>query len=302
MYITITFNPSLDYIVFVDGFESGKLNRAREEHIIPGGKGLNVSMVLRSLGKKTKAFAFTGGITGDALKSMVKERGIDFVPIPAAFGETRINVKLKSGAETEINGKGPDISDEDLEKLMTLLEAELHEGDTLILSGSVPSSLPKTVYRDLAQLAGRKKARAVVDAEGDLLLSSLSAKPFLIKPNRDELEAISGISHMTAEDIKEHAKKLRMLGAENVLVSLEGDGALLAASDGNVYSFPAPQGTVVNSVGAGDSMVAGFLSSLEDTGCFETALKHAIAAGSAAAFAGRLADRDLISAVQRNSN
>ena len=294
MYITVTFNPSIDYIVFVNDFRAGKLNRAKAEHTVPGGKGLNVSMVLRNLGKQTKAFAFTGGILGDALTEMVKKEGIDFVSIPASSGETRINVKLKSGEETEINGKGPSIGKEELERLISLLGEELQEGDTLILSGSVPSTLPKTVYRDLAAMAREKGARSVVDAEGELLISALSANPFLIKPNRDELEAISGISPMTAEDIKEYAKKLRAMGAENVLVSLGGEGALLASSDGNVYFHPAPKGHVINSVGAGDSMVAGFLSSLADTGCFETALKYAVAAGSAAAFSGKLADRALL--------
>ncbi|MDD7536972.1 MAG: hexose kinase, partial [Bullifex sp.] len=214
MYITVTFNPSIDYIVFVNDFRAGKLNRAKAEHAVPGGKGLNVSMVLRNLGKQTKAFAFTGGILGDALTEMVKKEGIDFVSIPASSGETRINVKLKSGEETEINGRGPSIGKEELERLTSILKDELREGDTLILSGSVPSTLPRTVYRDLAAMAREKGARAVVDAEGELLTSALSSNPFLIKPNRDELEAISGISPMTAEDIKEYAKKLRAMGAE----------------------------------------------------------------------------------------
>lgn len=292
MYITVTFNPSLDYIISVDSFKYAGLNRATEEHVVPGGKGINVSIVLSNLGKPTKAFGFTGGFTGEALKGMVKERGVDFVSIPVSFGETRINVKLKSGEETEINGKGPALGLNDLEKLEELLSSTLQEGDVLILSGNVPSSLPKSTYRNLVALASQKGAKAVVDAEGELLLSTLDQKPFLIKPNKEELSALFQIEIRNKEEALPYARELQKLGARNVLVSLGSEGALLLTEAGSLHSSPAPTGVVKNSVGAGDSMVAGFLAGLEETHDYQMALKTAVAAGSATAFSGMLTTRE----------
>lgn len=292
MYYTVTFNPSLDYIIFVDSFEYGTLNRAREEYIVPGGKGINVSIVLKNLGKDTKAFAFTAGYTGDMLKYMVADKGIELISIPVNNGQTRINVKLKSGKETEINGKGPALTNEDLNKLKDMLYTFLTKEDFLILSGNASASLSKDVYRELLEIANKVGAKCIVDAECELLTRTLSLKPFLIKPNKEELAMIFKTEIQSNEDVIKYARKLKELGAKNVLVSLGEDGAILIADDNKTYIHNAPSGIVKNSVGSGDSMVAGFLSGYEESNDYHLALLHGIAAGSATAFSGTLTDKE----------
>lgn len=292
MYYTVTFNPSLDYIIFVDDFEYASLNRSKEEYLVPGGKGINVSIVLKNLGKDTKAFAFTAGYTGDMLKPMVADKGVELISIPVNNGQTRINVKLKSGKETEINGKGPSITEADLNKLYLMIEEKLTKDDYLILSGNVSASLSKDVYRDLIEIANKVNAKCIVDAEGELLTRSLPLKPFLIKPNKEELAMIFKTEIKSNEDVIKYARKLKEMGAKNVLVSLGKDGAILIADDNKTYVHKAPNGMVKNSVGAGDSMVAGFLSSYEESNDYHLALLHGIAAGSATAFSGTLTTKD----------
>ena len=294
MYYTVTFNPSLDYIIFVDNFKYSSLNRSKEEYIVPGGKGINVSIVLKNLGKDTKAFAFTAGYTGDMLKLMVADKGIELISIPVDNGQTRINVKLKSGKESEINGKGPNITKAELNKLYLIIDEKLTKDDYLILSGNVSSSLPKDVYRKLLAIANKHSARCVIDAEGELLTQALPLKPFLIKPNKEEIAMIFNTEIKSNDDVIKYAKKLQEMGAENVLISLGGEGAVLLSDDNKVYISPAPKGNVKNSVGAGDSMVAGFLCSLDDTHDYNYALLCGIAAGSATAFSGFLATNEKI--------
>lgn len=297
MYYTVTFNPSLDYIIFVDSFKYGSLNRAREEYIVPGGKGINVSIVLKNLGKETKAFAFTAGETGNTFKEMVKQYGVELISIPVDNGSTRINVKLKSGKETEINGKGPALTKEDLNKLKDMLYTLLTKEDFLILSGNVPSSLGNNVYKELIEIANKAGAKCVVDAEGELLTQTLSLKPFLIKPNKAELSMIFNKKINSNEDVIYYSRKLQAMGAENVLVSLGEEGAILVTLEGNTYFHSAPKGVVKNSVGSGDSMVAGFLSSYAESNDYHLALLHGIAAGSATAFSGTLTDKEKQSAL-----
>lgn len=292
MYYTVTFNPSLDYIIFVDSFKYSSLNRAREEYIVPGGKGINVSIVLKNLGKETKAFAFTAGYTGNTLKEMVKQYGVELISIPVNNGSTRINVKLKSGEETEINGKGPALTKEDLNKLKDILYTSLTKEDFLILSGNAPSSLGNNVYKELIEIANKAGAKCVVDAEGELLTQTLSLKPFLIKPNKAELSMIFNKDINSKEDVIYYSRKLQEMGAENVLVSLGEEGALLVTLDGKTYFHSAPKGIVKNSVGAGDSMVAGFLCAFDDTHDYYYSLLNSIAAGSATAFSGFLATKE----------
>jgi 1-phosphofructokinase len=293
MIATVTFNPSLDYIVSVPSFRTGTLNRTTDEAVYPGGKGINVSIILHHLGVETKAYGFLGGYLGSVLEKMLEDYGIenDFITVPD--GMTRINVKLKSEKETEINGRGPLIGEKELQALYVRL-SKLHEGDTLVLSGSIPAGMKPTTYADIMQLLEKNEIKIVVDATGDLLTHSLSHHPFLIKPNRDELGDIFSREITTDEQVRHYAKTLQKYGASNVLVSLGKDGALLVDEDGMCHERKAPQGTVVNSVGAGDSMVAGFLAGFMTTGQYDKALDMGIAAGSASAFSGKLATKQEI--------
>lgn len=223
---------------------------------------------------------------------MVKQYGVELISIPVDNGSTRINVKLKSGKETEINGKGPALTKEDLNKLKDMLYTLLTKEDFLILSGNVPSSLGNNVYKELIEIANKAGAKCVVDAEGELLTQTLSLKPFLIKPNKAELSMIFNKDINRKEDVIYYAKKLQEIGAENVLVSLGEEGAILVTLEGNTYFHSAPKGIVKNSVGAGDSMVAGFLCSLDDTHDYYYSLLNGIVAGSATAFSGTLTDKE----------
>lgn len=290
MIYTVTFNPALDYVVRMDELALGQVNRTVSEDVQLGGKGVNVSWVLRELGHENVALGFVAGFTGKAIEDGLAAKGVatDFIHLPA--GLTRINVKLKAGEETEINGKGPDISAEALEELYHKLDA-LSEGDVLVLAGSIPASLPSDVYESiLARLEG-KKVLCAVDATRDLLVNVLKYRPFVIKPNNHELGEIFGRTLTTDEEIRECAAKLQEQGARNVLVSMAGDGAMLLDENGVCHRLAAHKGKVKNSVGAGDSMVAGFLAGYLDSGDYEQALRVGSAAGSATAFSDVLATR-----------
>ena len=288
MIYTVTCNPSLDYIVTVKDFEPGRTNRTESERILPGGKGINVSIMLRNLGIESTALGFTAGFTGAQIQSRIEQMGIRTEFIEAAEGFSRINLKIKNMEGTEINGRGPQIGEEKLQKLMGLLR-KLGSGDYLVLAGSIPSSLPDTMYRDIVRELKPRGVRVIVDAEKDLLMNVLEYQPFLIKPNNHELGEIFGTTLMTREEAVPYARELRRRGAENVLVSMAGEGAVLAAADGKVYSAPAPRGTLINGVGAGDSMVAGFLAGWMEKKDCRHAFLMGLAAGSASAFSEDLA-------------
>lgn len=292
MVYTVTFNPAVDYIVHTKQLTPGATNRSDSEEIYFGGKGINVSIVLSELGMKSKALGFVAGFTGEAIEKGVAEKGIDADFVHLTEGFSRINVKIKSGEETELNGQGPKIPDEAVEKLFTKLD-ELKDGDTLVLAGSIPSSLPSDIYeRILARLDGRN-IRTVVDATKDLLVKVLKYKPFLIKPNNFELGEIFGVELRNTDEIIEYAGKLREMGARNVLISMAGDGAVLLDETGKTHVCGVCRGTVKNSVGAGDSMVAGFIAGCEKVG-YEYALKLGTAAGGATAFSEGLATKEKI--------
>lgn len=288
MIYTVTFSPSLDYIIQVDGFESGKLNRTKNELIYPGGKGINVSIVLNNLGNESTALGFVAGFTGQQIEKMLSEQGIatDFIEVKNGF--SRINVKMKSDDETEINGQGPMIGTEEIEWLYEKLMM-LKKEDILVLAGNIPSSMPVSIYMDIMKRLKDKGMRIVVDATKDLLVNVLELHPFLIKPNHHELGDIFGVSLSEKNDVVFYAKELQKMGATNVLVSMAGDGAVFVGENGVVYMSEAPNGTVVNSVGAGDSMVAGFLSGYLESDDFEYAFKKGVCAGSVSAFSAELA-------------
>lgn len=296
MIYTVTFNPSLDYIVSVEDFKLGLTNRTSSELILPGGKGINVSIVLENLGIDSIALGFVAGFTGTEIVRELKMRGINADFIPIEEGMSRINLKLKSIDGTEINGCGPDIGPEKVERLMARLEL-LGEGDVLVLAGSIPSSMPDDIYRKImANLEGRG-VHIVVDATQDLLLNVLEYHPFLIKPNNHELGEIFDVELKTRADVVPYAKKLQEKGAKNVLVSMAGEGAVLITEDGAVYDAPAPKGTLVNAVGAGDSMVAGFMAGWMKSHEYEYAFHMGLSAGSASAFSENLATKEEIEAV-----
>ena len=300
MIATVTFNPSLDYIVRVDDMRLGAINRSTYEQVLPGGKGVNVSIVLGNLGHRSRALGFVAGFTGDELCRRCAEAGVEADFIRVAEGMTRINVKVKSAEETELNGMGPRIAAQDVEVLLTKLDA-LGDGDTLVISGSVPAALPHDMYeRIMARLAGRGVC-VVVDAERDLLTRVLPYRPFLVKPNNHELGDIFGVTLRTRDEVVPFARRLQEMGAANVLVSMAGEGGVLVAETGEVFQSPAARGTVVNSVGAGDSSVAGFLAGLMETGGYEDAFRMALAAGSASAFSDHLATRPEVEALLASS-
>lgn len=288
MIYTVTFNPAIDYVVKVNDFQTGIVNRVHQESIFFGGKGINVSVVLKELGLSSVALGFTAGFTGAAIEDGVEAQGIKSDFIRLSKGMSRINVKMKSQNETEINGQGPDISEEAINQLFEKLDA-LTEGDVLILAGSIPSTLPEDIYEQImARLMG-KGIRIAVDATKDLLLNVLKYHPFLIKPNNHELGEMFGVVLKSDEEIIHYVKELQKQGARNVLISMAGDGAILVTEDGDVHRMGVPKGTVVNSVGAGDSMVAGFMAGYLTTKDYEKALKMGTAAGSATAFSEGLA-------------
>ena len=287
MIYTLTFNPSLDYILNVREFAQGVVNRSFKDKYLPGGKGINVSVVLSDCGAATKALGFVGGFVGDEIVRLLKEQGVatDFVYLDDAV--SRINVKIKSDSETEVNAQGPEITDIHLEQLYQKLE-NITDGDTLVLAGSVPKGINDNIYVDIMKRISAKNVKIVVDAEGDLLMNTLSFKPFLIKPNNFELSQIFGKELTDVDEIIECADKLREQGAQNVMVSLGGDGAVLVAADGCRYHSQAPVGKLINSTGAGDSSVAGFLYGYDKYNDYKKAFAYALCSGSACAFSENL--------------
>lgn len=298
MIYTLTANPSLDYIMRVDHFETGETNRARECELYPGGKGINVSTILGRLGHENTALGFVAGFSGQELVRMLADRSFekDFTD---CAGYTRINVKLKSGKETEINGCGLELNPSNVEKLESRIRG-LNGNDALILSGSIPAGLDSMFYRHLLDLLD-ENVLSVVDATGDLLLNTLERHPFLIKPNQDELEALFDQKLESVEDLARAARKLQDMGAKNVLVSRGAKGALLAGMDGAFYTASCPQGKLVNSVGSGDSMVAGFTAGYLESKNLEKALALGICCGSATAFCKDLAEYADIERLQTQS-
>ena len=295
MIYTVTLNPSLDYVIRVDQFRPGQINRNKEEHIYCGGKGINVSWILNELGYQSTCLGFTAGFTGKALCDELNRQGIRSDFIEVSEGMTRINVKMKSDEETEINGTGPLIKPEDFNALIKKT-ASLNHDDILVLSGSIPSCMSSDAYERILQELP-EGVPAVVDAEKDLLLNVLKFHPFLIKPNNLELGAMFSADIRSKEDVIRYARKLQERGARNVLVSMAKDGAVLIDETGHTASIGAAEGTVVNSVGAGDSMVAGFLAGYLETNDYAYALKLGTACGGATAFHSGLASREEIEAV-----
>lgn len=290
MIFTVTFNPSLDYIVRVDEMRLGTINRTNYEQLLPGGKGINVSIVLGNLGHPSRALGFSAGVTGVALEKLLADAGVDADLVHVREGFTRINAKIKAVEETELNGQGPRIAPEDVDVLFSKLDV-LGQDDTLVISGSVPNTLPSDMYEQVMERLAGHGVRIVVDAERDLLTRVLPYRPFLVKPNNHELGDIFGVTLKTRDEVVPYARRMQEMGAQNVLVSMAGEGGVLVAADGQVYQSPAAKGTVVNSVGAGDSCVAGFLAGLMETGSYQTAFRMGLAAGSASAFSDHLATR-----------
>lgn len=289
MIYTVTFNPAIDYIVHTGTMQVGQVNRSQGEELYFGGKGINVSFVLHELGLPSKALGFVAGFTGAAIEAGIQEQGIatDFVHLDSGF--SRINVKIKSGEETELNGQGPNISEAAVAELFEKLN-QLQDGDVLILAGSIPNTMPADSYEKILAHLSDKKIKVVVDATKDLLLKVLPYHPFLIKPNNHELGELFGVTLHSIEEIATYAKKLQEMGAQNVLISMAGDGALLIDETGKQHVCGVCKGTVKNSVGAGDSMVAGFVAG-SIHGDYEAALKLGTAAGGATAFSEGLAQR-----------
>ena len=293
MIYTVTFNPSLDYIVSVRNFEEGSVNRASDEMILPGGKGINVSIVLNNLGMESHLLGFIAGFTGKEIERMVSDDGCisEFIKVDNGF--SRINVKMRSEKESEINGIGPAISNSEMTQLLDKLD-KLKEGDVLVLAGSIPASIPDTIYYDIMKMLSDRKIMIVVDATKDLLLNVLPLHPFLIKPNKQELAEMMNLENLSKEDIVKNAFELQKRGARNVLVSMAGEGAILVTEDGNVYSSAAHKGKVVNSVGAGDSMVAGFIYGYLKNKDYKEAFETGLCAGSASAFSENLATKEQV--------
>ncbi|MDU4938506.1 MAG: 1-phosphofructokinase [Clostridium sp.] len=293
MIYTVTFNPSLDYVVKVNDLKLGRVNRTEEEDVYPGGKGINVSIVLKNLGYDSSALGFIAGFTGDEIERRVLEFGCKSDFIKLNDGLSRINVKIKSNEESEVNGGGPHINEEALNSLYKKLD-NLQDGDILVLAGSIPKSLPEDIYEKIMERLQKKEIKIIVDATKDLLVNVLKFKPFLIKPNNHELGEIFNVELRTDEEIIEYAKKLQDKGARNVLISMAGDGAIFLSESGEIIKSGVPKGKVKNSVGAGDSMVAGFIAGYLKNYNFKEAFKMGVATGSATAFSEGLATKDEI--------
>ena len=293
MIYTVTLNPSIDYVINLEHLNTGHVNRVNSEHVYPGGKGINVSRILKTLGHDNVATGFVSNFTGDFITNSLSDLNVksDFIKLDNGF--TRINVKIKSDEETEINGGGPHISDEKLKELFDKL-SELKEGDILVLAGSIPSTLKEDLYEKIMEQVKEYNVKVVVDATKNLLLNVLKYNPFLIKPNNHELEEIFNVKLECVDDIATYSRKLQEMGARNVLVSRGKDGAILITEDKELFISNVPKGIVINSVGAGDSMVAGFISGYTNSNSYEEALRLGAASGSATAFSSDLANKDLI--------
>ena len=290
MIYTVTFNPAIDYVVELVSFNIGEVNRTTREYMNLGGKGVNVSRVLTNLEIPNTALGFVAGFTGEALRTGLGEMGVKTDFIKLKEGNTRINVNIKGISETDINARGPEISDEAIEELFNKLD-NLKDGDILVLAGSIPASLPSDMYERIMSRLYGKGIRFVVDATKDLLMKSLKYEPFLIKPNNHELGEIFGLQLKNDDEIIYYARELKKKGAKNVLVSMAGDGAVLVDENNIAHRIGTPKGKVVNSVGAGDSMVAGFLAGYLENGDYQHALKMGTASGSASAFSEGLATK-----------
>ena len=301
MIYTLTFNPALDYTTQVENFKIGKINRTKTENILAGGKGLNVSIVLKRLEIENTAISFVAGFTGKELERKIKEYDIKTDFIETHKGYTRINVKISSleknsliqESETALNGNGPEITENDIEKLLQKIQ-NINSNDIVILSGNIPKCINENIYEIICKELDGKNVKFVVDASQKLLMNCLKYKPFFIKPNKEELEETFNTKIETKEEIIIYAKKLQEKGAQNVLISLGGDGAILLTEKNEIYYSNTPKGQVVNTVGAGDSMVAGFVAGYLKKQNYKEALKLGIASGSATAFSAGLALKEEI--------
>lgn len=299
MIYTVTLNPSLDYIVEVSDLTLGVTNRTSYEQMLPGGKGLNVSFVLKNLGIETTAIGFLAGFVGKEIERRVQETGVQTEFVKLSEGCSRINMKVRNVDGMEINGMGPEIPADQVEVMLDCMEQKLQEGDSLVLAGSIPASMPATIYVDMIKRLAEKNLQITVDATKALLLNVLPYHPFLIKPNHHELGELFGVTLTTREEVVPYAKKLQEQGARNVLVSMGGQGAVLVDETGKVHSKEAPEGKVINSVGAGDSMVAGFLAGWLEQKDYEYAFRMGLASGSASAFSDNLATKEEVERVFR---
>ena len=298
MIYTVTLNPSLDYIAECKDFTLGATNRTSSEIIYPGGKGINVSIVLSNLGDRTTALGFLAGFTGEHIDSLIKDMGISSRMIRLDEGMSRINLKLKSKEETELNGMGPNISIIDIARLYQKLES-ITEDDILVLAGSIPPSVSEGLYSDIMERLKETKIKIVVDATKDLLMNVLDKKPFLIKPNIHELGELFNVKLDSADEALPYALKLKEMGAVNVIISMGKDGAMMVDEYGNSYTMNSPEGKLVNSVGAGDSLVAGFLHKYLETGDYEEAFRYGVCTGSASAFSSALATKEEVEKLYR---
>ena len=299
MIYTVTFNPALDYVMYVKDLQSNDINRTEGEQLYYGGKGINVSVILSRLGVKNKALGFLAGFSGRQIEDMLNADSIknDFVYLKKGY--TRINVKIKSDREVDINACGPEIAEEDIRSLFSKLE-ELEKGDCLVLAGSIPKALPDNMYEKILDSLQDKGIDFVVDATGDLLKNVLKYKPLMIKPNHHELGEIFSVEIKTLEDIERYGRRLQEMGARNVLVSRGKDGAALLDENGGIHTMGNVPGKPVSSVGCGDSMVAGFLAGYYKTGDYAYALKLGSACGNATAFSPSLATKDEIEKMLNN--
>ena len=298
MIYTVTLNPSLDYIAECKDFTLGATNRTSSEIIYPGGKGINVSIVLSNLGDRTTALGFLAGFTGEHIDSLIKDMGIGSRMIRLKEGMSRINLKLKSKEETELNGMGPNISIIDIARMYQKLES-ITEDDILVLAGSIPPSVSEGLYSDIMERLKEKKIKIVVDATKDLLMNVLDKKPFLIKPNIHELGELFNVKLDSADETLPYALKLKEMGAVNVIISMGKDGAMMVDEYGKSYTMNSPEGKLVNSVGAGDSLVAGFLHKYLETGNYEEAFRYGVCTGSASAFSSALATKEEVEKLYR---
>lgn len=298
MIYTVTLNPSLDYIAECKDFTLGATNRTSSEIIYPGGKGINVSIVLSNLGDRTTALGFLAGFTGEHIDSLIEDMGISSRMIRLDEGMSRINLKLKSKEETELNGMGPNISIIDIARLYQKLES-ITEDDILVLAGSIPPSVSEGLYSDIMERLKETKIKIVVDATKDLLMNVLDKKPFLIKPNIHELGELFNVKLDSADEALPYALKLKEMGAVNVIISMGKDGAMMVDEYGNSYTMNSPEGKLVNSVGAGDSLVAGFLHKYLETGNYEEAFRYGVCTGSASAFSSALATKEEVEKLYR---
>ena len=297
MIYTVTFNPSLDYIIRVNHFQTGEINKTYYENILPGGKGINVSIVLSNLGHESTALGFMAGFTGKEIENRMNNFGCNTDFIQVKEGLSRINVKMKSDNETEINGMGPKITQENIDELFIKLDTLTPE-DILVISGSIPNTLPDDMYERIMQHLEDKQIKIVVDATKNLMMKVLKYKPFLIKPNNHELGELFGVTLKTQEEVIPYAQKLQEMGAKNVLISMAGQGAVFIDETNAIHKSPAPKGIVVNSVGAGDSMVAGFISGyLNSNSNYNKAFLKGICAGSASAFSPNLCTKEEVEAL-----